>query len=502
MTSIFNSLGGAISGATAVDLVDPEAASFTATASATLTDVKLGLYLDAALPGASSGTLTVSLYSNSSTAPGTAIATLATIAHPALPTSAGTLDITGFTGVPLTAGTRYWIELTDTSTGVTWTTTQDLSGTGVSGQFVNNSYASLADSAAGAPRMDVTVACFAAGTRLATPHGETAVERLRTGDLLRTHSGRLAPIKWIGRRRIDCRRHPRPEQVRPIAVAPGAFAPFCPSRTVLLSPDHAVFADDALVPIRHLVNGATITRQSVASVTYFHIELDQHDIILAAGLPVESYLDTGNRNAFSNAPGPTALHPDLAPETRSRLARAIWAVRGYAPLLEDGSALAKLRRCLHARALALGHRLATAPMRIRAGGADLTPRPLGAGTYRIDLPPDCHSVSLLSPSARPVETTPDSADHRRLGLMLTSLTLRAPGYRRDLLADIIASGLYPLETAGPRAWRWTNGAAHLSLPTDPPTPRFLDLTVAAQQPCWRLGTDDVEDLAAVLDWPG
>jgi serralysin len=30
-------------------------------------------------------------------------------------------------------------------------------------------------------------------------------------------------------------------------------------------------------------------------VTYYHIKLDRHDLLLAEGLPAESYLDTGDR---------------------------------------------------------------------------------------------------------------------------------------------------------------------------------------------------------------
>ena len=51
----------------------------------------------------------------------------------------------------------------------------------------------------------------------------------------------------------------------------------------------------------------------VAAVTYYHIELPQHDIVLAEGLPTESFLDTGNRDAFANGGGVTQIHPDSRP---------------------------------------------------------------------------------------------------------------------------------------------------------------------------------------------
>ena len=33
---------------------------------------------------------------------------------------------------------------------------------------------------------------------------------------------------------------------------------------------------------------------------YFHIELSEHDVLLAEGLTAESYLDTGNRDVFAD----------------------------------------------------------------------------------------------------------------------------------------------------------------------------------------------------------
>ena len=45
------------------------------------------------------------------------------------------------------------------------------------------------------------------------------------------------------------------------------------------------------------------------------MELDQHAILLAEGLPAESYIDTGNSGFFENSDAPMVLHPDLMDET-------------------------------------------------------------------------------------------------------------------------------------------------------------------------------------------
>src|SRR5580658_1153527 len=139
----------------------------------------------------------------------------------------------------------------------------------------------------------IQVACFAAGTRIATEADLVAVESLHVGDRVRTRRGDTAAIVWIGQRNVDCRHHPDPGTVCPVRVLAGAFGPGLPSRDLWLSPDHAVFVEGVLIPIHCLINGGTIRQIVVPEVTYYHVELPAHDVILAEGLPVESYLDTG-----------------------------------------------------------------------------------------------------------------------------------------------------------------------------------------------------------------
>jgi len=142
------------------------------------------------------------------------------------------------------------------------------------------------------------VACFAAGTRILTVDGPVPVAALRAGDRVVSGFGTIRPVVWIGWRRIDCSRHPRPQEVWPVRVRAGAFGDGTPLADLLLSPDHAVLVAGGLIPIRYLVNGRTIVQEAVDAITYWHVELERHGVILAEGLPCESYLDTGNRAAF------------------------------------------------------------------------------------------------------------------------------------------------------------------------------------------------------------
>ena len=121
-----------------------------------------------------------------------------------------------------------------------------------------------------------------------------------------------APIVWLGHRAVNCRAHPKPETVWPVRVAAGAFGAGVPARDLYLSPDHAVFVNGVLVPVRLLLDGTRIARARRDHVRYFHVELPRHAVILAEGLTVESYLDTGARADFHHDRGTIRLFPDFA----------------------------------------------------------------------------------------------------------------------------------------------------------------------------------------------
>ncbi len=197
--------------------------------------------------------------------------------------------------------------------------------------------------------MTVTATCFAANTRILTPRGEVTVQRLREGDLVQTVSGRAQPICWIGHRRVDFRRHPNRGRVLPARIAAHAFGPGLPKRDLLLSPDHAVFIEDVLIPIRHLINGTTITQIARNTITYYHIELPRHDVLIADGMPSESYLEAGARDAFANGGGIIQLHPDFTPPPDHYA--MLWEEHGYAPLVVTGEALERARHIVIQRVL-------------------------------------------------------------------------------------------------------------------------------------------------------
>ncbi len=314
--------------------------------------------------------------------------------------------------------------------------------------------------------------CFAAGTRIRTAGGDVAVEALRAGDHVVTLSGRGAPLKrvvWIGWRRVDLSRHPHPADVAPIRIAAGALAPGMPQRDLLLSPDHAVFVAGAgppgavggLVPVRYLANGASIRREPARGhVLYFHVELSGHDLLLAEGLPVESYLDTGNRDGFANAGVPIRLHMDMGGATGPDPERAlrIWRERACGPLVTAGPGLADARARLLERTAHLGwHRLDDPGLCLHAAGARIRPT-RDADSYRFILPGGTRRLRLASRHVVPAEIMPDNPDHRRLGVAVTGL--RLDGASLPLDARVCGAGWHAPEAG----LRWTDGGAMLTLP--------------------------------------
>ncbi len=181
----------------------------------------------------------------------------------------------------------------------------------------------------------VTVACFRAGTAIATADGEASVETLRIGDLVRTAGGRLRPIRWLGRRAYPATLVAAQPQLRPVRVATGALGDGLPRRDLYLSPLHALLLDGVLVPAASLVNDVTITRGPTAAVSYVHIELDGADIVLAEGAAAETFVDCDSRAMFHNAAEYDQLYPAATP--------ARW--RFAAPRVEQGWRL----QAIHAR---------------------------------------------------------------------------------------------------------------------------------------------------------
>ncbi len=162
--------------------------------------------------------------------------------------------------------------------------------------------------------MDSFPVCFLAGTQIKAPAGDVRVEALAIGDLVLTADGRVAPVRWVGVQTVVTL-FADPLRTFPVRITAGAFGDGLPVRDLLVSPDHALFLDGVLVQAGALVNGTTIVRETAMPerFTYFHVELDDHALILAEGVPAETFLDTVTRRRFDNFAQYEALYGDTGP---------------------------------------------------------------------------------------------------------------------------------------------------------------------------------------------
>jgi hypothetical protein len=170
--------------------------------------------------------------------------------------------------------------------------------------------------------------CLLAGTLIATPGGERAVEDLRPGDPVLTPEGEEVAIRWIGRQSAITMLA-GPEAV-PVLIRAGALADGIPTQDLCVSPDHAILVDGVLANARALNNGITILPmpQPPAQIDYYHLELDRHRLILANGAPVESFVDDVSRSTFDNvddwyARGLEPLAGEALPYVKAKSARQL-----------------------------------------------------------------------------------------------------------------------------------------------------------------------------------
>jgi hypothetical protein len=223
------------------------------------------------------------------------------------------IRVEGFGNFPtINAATPSYDDETNTTT-VTLTDSGSLvASMQLAGNYSGDTFTAINDpNITGA--VDLTF-CFMPGTLIRTPSGEVAVETLKRGDLVTTTDGDAKPVSWIGRQTISTR-FADPLRVLPVRLSAGALGDNVPSRDLLLSPDHALLIDGVLIQAGALVNGKSIMRETNLSeiFTYYHLELDDHSLILAENTPAETFVDNVERLAFDNREEHKALFPESNP---------------------------------------------------------------------------------------------------------------------------------------------------------------------------------------------
>ena len=353
--------------------------------------------------------------------------------------------------------------------------TQQLSGDYTGDQF------NLAQASDGSTLLTMTIACYCPGTLILTTRGEVAVEDLAVGDLVVTASGGQRPIVWLGHRTLPCHTHPNRRAVLPVRISAHALGHNKPRRDLFVSPGHAIAVDvlgEVLIPAATLVNGTTIQQVEMDQVTYWHVELGSHDLLLADNLAAESYLDMGNRSFFGES-GVVTLDalPDGDPAART-------PADFCRPFHSEGPLVTVVRSQLRRRALDAGWTLdgsdPFAGLHLVIDGVRTEPACRGL-VARFSVPAGAQDVWLVSSTVRPCEVR-DEADSRDLGVCLRRLTVDDGfGVPQEIALDdpLLGTGLHAPED-GVR--RWTAGPARLPAALWPHAPDGFFLRVELNGP--------------------
>lgn len=145
------------------------------------------------------------------------------------------------------------------------------------------------------------VVCFTPGTMLETPEGRRPVEALAAGDRVTTKDAGAQEVLWVGQRNVSGARLYAMPDLRPVRIRRGAIGGERPDADLVVSPDHRVLVEGAaalalwgerevLVAARDLIDDFGILRdRSARSVSYIHLMLPAHHVLLANGVETESF---------------------------------------------------------------------------------------------------------------------------------------------------------------------------------------------------------------------
>lgn len=115
-----------------------------------------------------------------------------------------------------------------------------------------------------------------------------------------TRDNGLKRIMWVGQRAFGYGDLTTTADLQPILVKAGAFGDGTPKHDMIVSPQHRFLVgpkvsplmggdDEALVAARHLIDHRGIRPASMLGVSYIHIMMNAHEVILANGTWTESF---------------------------------------------------------------------------------------------------------------------------------------------------------------------------------------------------------------------
>jgi Hint domain len=167
------------------------------------------------------------------------------------------------------------------------------------GSGTESSMNAFGDGAISLTNIDYTP-CFCAGTRILTPSGERLVETLVAGDWVTVADGAARQVIWVGSTRVTAAALVANRSLRPVVIPADALRPGVPNQDLHVSPQHRICfetpvgellfgSSQVLVPALHLAGSIAEIAAPTEDVVYFHVLLEDHDMLVSNGLVSESF---------------------------------------------------------------------------------------------------------------------------------------------------------------------------------------------------------------------
>lgn len=179
------------------------------------------------------------------------------------------------------------------------------------GTFVSSTYVEIAtETSTGS----FGPTCFTPGTLIETPSGPRPIDDLRSGDMVMTRDSGAQRLAAVISREYDA-----VGPAAPVLIRKGALGN---RRDLLVSQQHRILLTDSraelwfglgevLVAAVHLVDGREIVLRPGGRITYIHLVFERHEIVVAEGLPAESYCPANVQRPAAPACGQLAVLADL-----------------------------------------------------------------------------------------------------------------------------------------------------------------------------------------------
>ncbi|MCA0043583.1 Hint domain-containing protein [Celeribacter litoreus] len=144
-----------------------------------------------------------------------------------------------------------------------------------------------------------TAICLLKGTLIRTPFGDRPIEVLKEGDLVLTASGAQKPIRYVTYQRFRTTASADRLGARPRCIPADFFGEGQPTRDLYLSINHRVAlsgaevellfgTEQAFAPAKFLSEIEASEQETGKWIHWYNLLLDEHEIIIANGQPVES----------------------------------------------------------------------------------------------------------------------------------------------------------------------------------------------------------------------